>query len=158
HMGANTRQLLDGAWREAIAGLFKCQCSICLRASGIAEAREAARRKAREEEEARERRQQQQQQQGNVVPKRQSALALPPLTPPMELVADSEVEEEDGEVRSPPVSPTPLRRSREATEDEAEDPGRETKRQRITPPVADAGVPIEIDQPTPMSVDDAPLC
>ncbi|KAG8912383.1 hypothetical protein FRC00_004630 [Tulasnella sp. 408] len=158
HMGANTRHLLEGAWREATAGLFKCQCSICLRASGIAEAREAARRKAREEEEARDRRQLQQQQ-GNLVVKRESA--PPPPSPGMDVVADSEVEE-DGEVRSPPVSPTPLRRSREATEDEREDPGRETKRQRITPPVADAedpqhGIQIEIDQPTPMSVDETPL-
>lgn len=159
HMGTNTRQLLEGAWRDAIAGLFKCQCSICLRASGIAEAREAARRKAREEEEARERRQQQQ---DNLVVKRESAPPPPSPGIGMEVVGDSEVEEEDGEVRSPPVSPTPLRRSREATEDEAEDPGRETKRQRITPPVAGAedpqqGIQIEIDQRTPMSVDETPL-
>ncbi|KAG8955664.1 hypothetical protein FRC04_007655 [Tulasnella sp. 424] len=156
HMGTNTRQLLEGLWKDAIAGLFKCQCSICLRASGIAEAREAARRKAREEEEARDRLQYQQD--NNLVVKRESA--PPPPSPGMEIVADSEVEE-DGEVRSPPVSPTPLRRSREATEDEAEDPGRETKRQRITPP-ADTEDPrrraqVERHEASPMSIDEALL-
>ncbi|KAG8996860.1 hypothetical protein FRB90_012620, partial [Tulasnella sp. 427] len=157
HMGANTRQLLEGIWRETTAGLFKCQCGICLRASGIAEAREVAKRKAREEEEARELygRDDDGDVLLNMVPEAKRESAPPPPSPSMEVVGESEVEEEV-EVRSSP----PLRRSREATEDEDDEKGREVKRQRITPPVSTITEDPrrrkveEGHELTPMSVDD----
>jgi hypothetical protein len=34
-IGYHARNMIETTWREAIAWLFACQCSICLRASGL---------------------------------------------------------------------------------------------------------------------------
>lgn len=128
HIGPNALVLLDIVWKEAVGGLFACQCTICLRASGIIKAKEEARRRAKEEEAAKLKVNGQE-------PVRQTA---PPPSPNLPST-DNEMEE-DGELKpvrrasSPPQSSTPLRRSRTVTEDGDLGDNREPKRPKITPP------------------------
>ncbi|KAG8929004.1 hypothetical protein FRC02_006132 [Tulasnella sp. 418] len=48
-IGAHTMHVIEQIWKEACVGLFRCSCSICLRALAIAEAKERQKRKVQEE-------------------------------------------------------------------------------------------------------------
>ncbi|KAG8875313.1 hypothetical protein FRB97_005232 [Tulasnella sp. 331] len=87
HIGNNCWEMVSQIWREACSGLFKCQCRICERASGMAEARRAA----AEHEAARKKTKQQQEQ------KQAEQRYLRPVLPPATVDVESEDEEEEEE-------------------------------------------------------------
>ncbi|KAG8996240.1 hypothetical protein FRB94_001167 [Tulasnella sp. JGI-2019a] len=97
HIGHNCWDMVAQIWREACAGLFKCQCRICERASGMAEARraaaeqqEAAKKKAKQQQEQRE---QQEQEAQRLADQRY----LRPVLSPAKVDVESEDEEEEEE-------------------------------------------------------------
>ncbi|KAG8904626.1 hypothetical protein FRB99_001423 [Tulasnella sp. 403] len=140
HVGPNALCLVDHVWREACAGLFKCQCGICLRASGIADARERVKRKARDDQEDVEAPREVPEIEGEPLQtlQREKAPSVSPKLRSVNVSDESEAGELPSSGRGPsstPSSPRSLRRSRTATSDDEDlDDGRDRKRYKISPP------------------------